>query len=384
MIHSSSPLAAIAIRQVENHTGASRNAFEQTKALKELGYQVVILAERGNYKQVERKGAYLVKLPRWPVKGPFRRFWFNSRVRAWCKRNRPNLLISHGDAESCDVIYMHNCVHLASQRINGTLLPKNHETASIHDHILKKKNFKLIVVNSILMAKDLQQRYDINEAQIEVGYPGYEQDIFNVNRAQEPRRKKRFELGVNEGDYLIGLITSGDFKKRNVAGFIEICKEVNNVIPNRCRFLVVGKDNPKPYQLQTEKAGIENLFIWRPTVPNVEHFYGALDAFVLPAHIEEFGRVALEAMACGTPVLLSSWVGASELIRGPFPNLVIDTNDRKKWAEKIISILQDSNRYSMGIELASFASNYSHHHQLQNLKNSFRSLEKVNKNTRNP
>ncbi|WP_301280847.1 hypothetical protein [Halomonas sp. PR-M31] len=39
-------MAAIAIRQVEKSTGASRNAFEQSAALQELGYRVVILAER--------------------------------------------------------------------------------------------------------------------------------------------------------------------------------------------------------------------------------------------------------------------------------------------------------------------------------------------------
>ena len=45
----------------------------------------------------------------------------------------------------------------------------------------------------------------------------------------------------------------------------------------------------------------------------MESYYHCLDIFVLPAKIEEFGLVASEAMACGTAVILSPYVGASEL-----------------------------------------------------------------------
>ncbi|WP_240493063.1 hypothetical protein [Kushneria phosphatilytica] len=65
------PLAVIAIRQVEKRTGASRNALEQTAALRELGYRVVILAERGAPDIVRSVGAELVRLHRWPLQGTF-------------------------------------------------------------------------------------------------------------------------------------------------------------------------------------------------------------------------------------------------------------------------------------------------------------------------
>ncbi|MEO1873922.1 MAG: glycosyltransferase family 4 protein, partial [Cobetia sp.] len=99
-------LAAIAIRQVEKNTGASRNAFEQADALRALGYRVVILAERGKPELARSHGAELVRLWRWPFKGAYRRFWFNRRVQAWASRHAPDLLISHGDCESPDTVYL--------------------------------------------------------------------------------------------------------------------------------------------------------------------------------------------------------------------------------------------------------------------------------------
>ena len=367
------PLAAIAIRQVEKSTGASRNAFEQAAALKELGYRVVILAERGKPELAERSGARLVRLPRWPFKGAFRRFWFNRRVQAWCKRHHPDLLVSHGDAESNDVIYMHNCVHLASQRIHGRELPQKHEVAAIHDHVLTQGRFKRVAVNSQMMADDFKARYGIGEDKLEISYPGYDPEQFNPTNARHNREAMRDSLGLGEDDYLIGLVTSGNFKKRNVAAFVEIAALLEARLPKRCQFLIVGKDDASPYQRQAEKLGMGERFIWRTTVPDVHRLYGALDVFVLPAHIEEFGRVALEAMACATPVVLSTWVGAAELIRDDFTNLVMD-GDNNAWAARIEAVLLEPGRKALGNQLAELASAYSHQHQYEKLKISFRAL----------
>ncbi|MEC9483036.1 MAG: glycosyltransferase family 4 protein [Halomonas sp.] len=375
---SPAPLAAIAIRQIEKSTGASRNAFEQAAALQELGYRVVILAERGSAELAKRAGVTLVKLPRWPLKGKFRRFWFNRRVQAWCKQYRPDLLVSHGDTVSTDVVYMHNCVHLASQRIHGQELPPKHEVAAIHDHVLRQGRFKRVATNSRMMAEDFKARYGLAEEQLEISYPGYDPEQFNPDRARQERQATRASLGVGKDDFLVGLITSGNFKKRNVAGFVEIAGHLERRLPGRCRFLVVGKDDATPYQRQAQTLGLEDRFIWRSTVPQVERFYGALDVFVLPAHIEEFGRVALEAMACGTPVVLSAWVGSAELIRDQHPELIIEGSN-ESWATRIESLVNDGRLEQLGFSLANLASSYSHLRQYEKIKESFKALTMNNR-----
>lgn len=374
--NSQAPLAVIAIRQVEKSTGASRNAFEQAVALKALGYRVVILAERGRHELAERFGAKLVLLWRWPLKGAFRRFWFNRRVQAWCRRHRPAMLVSHGDVETPDVVYMHNCVHLASQCIHGCDLSPSHEVATIHDQILKEGRFRRLAVNSRLMAVDFRDRYGIDESQIEISYPGYDPEIFNVERATAGRPLRRRELGVEGDTWLIGLITSGNFIKRNVAGFVEMAAALNQRLPGRCRFLIVGKDDFAPYQRQAEQAGMAEHFIWRTTVSDVETLYGALDIFVLPAHIEEFGRVALEAMACGTPVLLSSTTGAAELLKADHTDLILESRDTKAWVDRLERMLSldEEELEILGMKLGDLVVDYSYRQQTEKLKYSFKML----------
>ncbi|MGC3874656.1 glycosyltransferase family 4 protein [Halomonas sp. GXIMD04776] len=368
------PVAAIAIRQVEKSTGASRIAFNQMALLSRMGYSVVVLAEKANTDLIDAHGANLVRLHRWPFKGAFRRFWFNHRVHAWCKRHHPALLVSHGDAESHDVIYMHNCVHLASKRIHGRELPKGHEVAAIHDHVLKQDRFRRVVTNSQMMANDFKTRYGIDDDKLEVSYPGYDAEQFNPAKARSERHALRSALGVGEDEYLVGLVTSGNFKKRNVAGFVKIAALLNERLPKRYRFLVIGKDDACLYQQQTKELGVDGRFIWRTTVADVEHLYGALDLFVLPAHIEEFGCVVLEAMACATPVIVSSWTGAAELLKGQqYGELVLDTYDPEDWALRIETVLNNDPQ-ALGHRLAHLATQYSHEHQYAALEASFNSL----------
>lgn len=366
-------LAAIAIRQVEKNTGASRNAFEQADALRALGYRVVILAERGKPELARAHGAELVRLWRWPFKGAYRRFWFNRRVQAWANRHAPDLLISHGDCESPDTVYLHNCVHLASQCIHGRELPGDHEVAAIHDHVLKGGKFRQVAVNSRMMGEDLVARYGIAPERIEISYPGYDPQQFTVERARAGRAVQREALGVAEDELLVGLVSSGNFTKRNVAGFVAMAALMEQASPGRYRFLVVGKDDAAPYQQQAQAAGVAERMIWRSTIPEVETLYGALDLFVMPAHIEEFGRVALEAMACGAPVLLNARVGSAELL-DDYPELVMAAESTpQQWAERCSHLLE-SDTQALSIALASLARNYSHQAQNLKLKASFEAL----------
>ncbi len=366
-------LAAIAIRQVEKNTGASRNAFEQADALRALGYRVVILAERGKPELARAHGAELVRLWRWPFKGAYRRFWFNRRVQAWASRHAPDLLISHGDCESPDTVYLHNCVHLASQCIHGRELPRDHEVAAIHDHVLKGGKFRQVAVNSRMMGEDLMARYGIAPERIEISYPGYDPVQFTVERARAGRTAQREALGVAEDELLVGLVSSGNFTKRNVAGFVAMAALMEQASPGRYRFLVVGKDDAAPYQQQAREAGIAERMIWRSTIPEVETLYGALDLFVMPAHIEEFGRVALEAMACGAPVLLNARVGSAELL-DDYPELVMAAESTpQQWAERCTHLLE-SDTQALSTALASLARNYSHQAQNLKLKASFEAL----------
>lgn len=257
----------------------------------------------------------------------------------------------------------------------GRALPVGHEVAGIHDYLLSRGRFRRVVVNSRMMGRELAARYAIDPTKIEVSYPGYDPRLFNPETACAERLEMRHEIGIEEDEWLIGLITSGNFRKRNVAGLVNTAARLERRCPGRFRFLVVGRDDPAPYQQQAGALGVAEQLLWQATVADVEKLYGALDLFMLPAHVEEFGCVALEAMACATPVLLSSQVGCAELLQSEHSSLILDPEDIAAWASRIEALSGDVERSrQIGASLARIATGYSHPVQREKLSASFAGL----------
>ena len=71
-------------------------------------------------------------------------------------------------------------------------------------------------------------------------------------------------------------------------------------------------------------------------IPDVEKIYSALDFSVLPAKWEEFGRVVVEAMGLGLPVICSNKVGASELLKINSFFVTNNIEQLKKCIEKLV------------------------------------------------
>lgn len=364
------PLAVIAIRKLNKTTGAARIALQQISILKDLGYRVKIICEEADKKTIRSYGGDLKIIRKFPLNGFIRRLWFSKRTNAWCRRNDPTLVISHGDIENSDVIYMHNCVDLAQEIIHPNATQQKSGVSKIHHRILNKSAYSRIVANSQLMADDLAKRYAIEPNKISISHPGFDALQFNSSVQKKFREKQRHALGVSEQVKFIGLITSGDFKKRNLDLFIDIADQLTKNAKNEYHFLVIGQGNIKQYQEKSAQYGILDHFTWKKTVSNIEHYYAALDLFVLPAHIEEFGCVVVEAMACATIPLISERVGAGEILQGELSELIVTGYDTEKWTHKIENLVSTDNS-KIKKQLTETASHYTYEYQYNALKKLF-------------
>lgn len=361
------PTAVIAIRNLNKTTGAARIALQQISILKNMGYSVTVICEKVNKKTIASYGADLKVISKIPLSSYIRRLWFSRRANTWCQHKKPSLVISHGDMENSDIIFMHNCVDLAQEIIYPNFPQQQRSVSRIHNKILRKSNYQHVVANSQLMANDLKTRYEIPPQKISISYPGFDSHQFDASKKPIFRQKKRDELGIKEEEKLIGLITSGDFKKRNLDLFIEIARDLINSSNILYRFLVIGQGEIEAYKDKAVRLGIDQFFIWKKTVPEVEHYYAALDLFVLPAHIEEFGCVILEAMACSTLTLMSERVGAGELLKGELRNLIVKDYLSEQWAQKIESLMLKDNTFTNN-QLVKTASHYTYKYQYQALQ----------------
>jgi D-inositol-3-phosphate glycosyltransferase len=74
---------------------------------------------------------------------------------------------------------------------------------------------------------------------------------------------------------------------------------------------------------------------------DLRDYYVAADATVLPSTYESFGMVALEAMACGSPVIASRVGGLTTTVRDGVTGLLVPEGDARTLADRIAEVLDD-------------------------------------------
>lgn len=292
-------------------SGVPKKVLQELRFFSSQGHEAYAIAETLNAPMVHEFGGKPIKTFRWPFSGYFRRKFYYQQVERWIKRHKPQLVIGHGDILHQDVLFIHNCVHLAHELIEKKPLPSEHEVGKIHEAIFKQGSYKLLICNSEMMKQDLVKRFNVDPMKAKVIYPEVNLHKFKVEDRASVRREWREKYGFNDQHFVIGLVTSGNFKKRNLGLLIDAFREFQKT-NTEARLFVAGGNIDQKYKDQAPSEGV----VFAPPIIDVKNYYYLLDTFVLPAHIEEFGRSVLEAMYCRVPVISAKHVGASEILQG--------------------------------------------------------------------
>jgi D-inositol-3-phosphate glycosyltransferase len=110
-----------------------------------------------------------------------------------------------------------------------------------------------------------------------------------------------------------------------------------------------------------EKYGLLDLvtFLGKRGQDTLPYYYSAAKAVVVPSLYESFGMVALEAMACGTPVVASQVGGLAFLVQDGVTGYTVPVDDPREMANRLLTLVSDPTmREQMGENAAAFAKDY--------------------------
>jgi len=106
---------------------------------------------------------------------------------------------------------------------------------------------------------------------------------------------------------------------------------------------------------QAEKLNLKNLYFLGNLPQNeLPAFYSSADLSIVPSRVEPFGLVAVEALACGTPVIASKAGGLPDFINQDVGRL-FKMNDADDLAKKIILALKNNDKEKKGKTAAKYA-----------------------------
>ena len=157
-----------------------------------------------------------------------------------------------------------------------------------------------IIVCSHLLRRELTDFYDLDPNKIEVMYPAVDREKFRPVARQE-REKLRKEFGFSDRKQVFLFPSQNHLMKglSLVRNFFE-----KTELP--VELVLLGK-----------KARPGRNVRIMGFAADIERLYQAADATILASHYEPFGMVAVESVACGTPVVFSERAGCCEVLEEP-------------------------------------------------------------------
>ncbi|MGD8814541.1 MAG: glycosyltransferase [Anaerolineales bacterium] len=137
-----------------------------------------------------------------------------------------------------------------------------------------------------------------------------------------------------------------------------------------CLAIIGGEPEASDQEMTAEMVRLKDLskslgmgdlvtFLGKQDQESLPYYYSAAEVVVMPSHYESFGMVALEAMACGTPVVASETGGLVFLVRDGETGFHVPAGDAAALADRLQTLIQDEVlRARLGRNAAEYAAGY--------------------------
>ncbi|HBS53104.1 MAG TPA: N-acetyl-alpha-D-glucosaminyl L-malate synthase BshA, partial [Flavobacterium sp.] len=129
-------------------------------------------------------------------------------------------------------------------------------------------------------------------------------------------------------------------KVKRIPDIIAIFNKIQKEIPAKLMMVGEGPEKEKAEQLCRE-LGIQDKVIFFGNSNEIDTILCQTDLFLLPSKTESFGLVALEAMACGVPVISSNAGGLPEVNKDDFSGYLSEVGDVDGMANNALKILKN-------------------------------------------
>lgn len=201
----------------------------------------------------------------------------------------------------------------------------------------------------IVQTKGLKEAYShiIDPEKIWIIPLGVDTDFFSPGKGRVEREE-------------VEVLTVANLTKRK--GIDHLIRAIHALKKYKVKLRIVG-EGPEMERL---KELVSSLGLWdgvtfEGRVPRLKlrNLYRSADIFCLPSLSEPFGRVVIEAMACGKPVVVTNTEGPSQIVSHMKDGLIVPKGDYEKLAEAIYLLLDPSLRSSMGRSARRKAERYS-------------------------
>jgi UDP-glucose:(heptosyl)LPS alpha-1,3-glucosyltransferase len=289
--------------------GAERFVERALAALRTRGADVSIIARQwqGDLQGVRVDPFYLGRT--WRDAG------FARAVQRLILQKRFDLVQSHERIPGCDIYRAGDGVHATwldlRNKAADRLAPWHRYTLAAEAAMFRHPSLRAVICNSRMVRDDIARRFEVADDKLQVIYNGVDLEAFHPRLRDDMGRVLRQKSGVDPATPLILFVGSGFARK----GLPELLHALARAGRRDALLWVVGRDKQESLLRKlAQTLGIDDRVIFFGAQSDVRPFYGAADVFALPTRYDPFPNAALEALACGLPLLTTTTCGAAELV----------------------------------------------------------------------
>jgi glycosyltransferase involved in cell wall biosynthesis len=373
--------------------GVSNHIFELSQALSKLGINITIIGASRSRLELNVGNLSILGVPNINVRGLGvlqTSYIIYKNLQEMIRRNPMDAIQFHGLTGLVTYFRMRkspipmwtkchgiNDPYIANLDLHSNLKIESFIIDSTLSKTATQLNYKLsphIIANSKNTKQILIDTYNINSQKISVVYNGVNHELFNTKISGNNLRRK---LGLETSTVLLFV---GDFSLlKGVSYLIFSIKKVAKELPNVSLLLVGGYN--KVSRMNVRKL-ISKLYLTTrvKVIENVPHrelpqYYALADVCIVPSLSESFGNVALEAMACGKPVIASKVGGLTEIINEEV-GITVEPGCIKCLTQAILTLSKNEElRQELGRKAANHARKFSWDKTAQETLDVFKKLK---------
>ena len=307
------------IRQRYNPFGGAERFIERAvESLRERGAQVTVITR--SWQGASTIGEVEVCNPFYL--GKIWRDWSFSRdALATAHARRYDFIQSHERIVGCDVYRAGDGVHAewlaVRSRLQNPVERLLTRFSPYHNFVLARERrmfaspqLRAVICNSEMVRDEIQAHFSLPSEKLHVVYSGVDTNRFHPGLTTTLGPTTRRQLGI-PASAPVALFVGSGFLRKGLAVAIQALARTRNEV----HLLVVGADrHSERYARLASGLGVAERVHMMGGRQNVLEYYGCADFFMLPTLYDPFPNAALEALACGLPVITSTKCGAAPII----------------------------------------------------------------------
>jgi UDP-glucose:(heptosyl)LPS alpha-1,3-glucosyltransferase len=249
-----------------------------------------------------------------------------------------------------DILYPQGGVHSAS-RANNLLkhrpgmdrrvakLVRAFDLTAISFAKLERRQYltpprPIVIAISAMTREHFRQYLGLPKSAVRMLHAAIDPERFIADDCPARREREREQWGATRQD-IAGLFVGMNYRLKGLAPLLRSLVHV----PIECNFklAIVGSAKFSRFARLADRLGVADRVRFLGFRADPRDAYFAADFLVHPTFYDPCSLVALEALACGLPVLTSQYNGAKELLPTDMP-VVNDPHDAKELAAKIVEM----------------------------------------------